>query len=41
VYPFVRRIPTCGVEILDLEGLRGAASSCYGTDLAIYEDTLG
>jgi CRP-like cAMP-binding protein len=29
------------VEILDLEALRGAACSCYRTDLAIYEDTLG
>lgn len=29
------------VEILDLEGLRGAACSCYHTDLAIYEDALG
>jgi CRP-like cAMP-binding protein len=29
------------VEILDLEGLRGAACSCYRADLAIYRDTLG
>jgi CRP-like cAMP-binding protein len=29
------------VEILDIEGLREAACSCYRTDLAIYRDTLG
>jgi CRP-like cAMP-binding protein len=29
------------VEILDIEGLRAAACSCYRTDLAIYRDTLG
>jgi CRP-like cAMP-binding protein len=29
------------VEIVDIEGLRGAACSCYRADLAIYQDTLG
>ncbi|MGZ5662112.1 MAG: Crp/Fnr family transcriptional regulator [Usitatibacter sp.] len=29
------------VEIVDLEGLRTAACSCYRADLAIYRDTLG